>query len=78
MSQQKVDRYKYEKANRKQLMRKRRIKVMIEKAAISVVALALVGWLGFSVYNTYTENQERETVAVNYDAVTNYMNGLAE
>lgn len=78
MSQQKVDRYKQEKANRKQIMRRQRIMSIVRKCAVAVVAVALIGWLGFSVYDSYTSNQERPAVAVNYDSVTDYLSGLSE
>lgn len=75
MSQEKVERYKKEKANRKQAMKKQRIMNVMRKCVLS---LALVGWLGYSAYDTYTANQEREVVAVNYDALNTYLGGLAE
>lgn len=78
MSQQKVDQYKKEKANRKQIMKKQRIMGVARTCAVVVVALALVGWLGFSAYDSYMSDQERPTAEVNYDAVTNYMSGLSE
>ena len=78
MSQEKVDRYKKEKANRKQIRRKQRIMNVVRKCVLTVAALALVGWLGYSAYDTYTVNQERESVSVNYDALNTYMENLAE
>ena len=78
MSQKKVDQYKKEKANRKQTMRKERVMGVVRTCAVTVVALALVGLLGFSAYDSYMSNQERPTVEINYDAVTNYMSGLSE
>ena len=51
MSQEKVDRYKQEKANRKQLMRKQRMMGIIRKGVLTIAALALVGWLGYSAYD---------------------------
>ena len=78
MSQEKVDRYKQEKANRKKIMKKQRIMNVLRTCAASLVGLALVGWLGYSAYDTYTANQEREVVSVNYDAINDYLNGLSE
>lgn len=78
MSQEKVDRYKKEKATRKQTMRKLRIMNVVRKCVLTVAALALVGWLGYSAYDTHTANQERESVSVNYDALNTYMENLAE
>lgn len=78
MSQEKVDRYKNQKANRKKIMRKQRMMNVLRKAVLSLAALALVGWLGYSAYNTYSSNQEREMASVNYDSLNTYLNGLAE
>ena len=41
MSQEKVDRYKKEKANRKQTMRKERMMSIVRKTVLAVVAVAL-------------------------------------
>lgn len=76
MSQEKVDRYKKDKANRKQMMKKQRMINVVRKTVLSLAALALVGWLGYSAYDTYTSNQEREVASVNYDAVDNYLQSL--
>ena len=78
MSQEKVERYKKEKANRKQTIKKQRMMNVVRKCVLSLAALALIGWLGYSAYDTYTSNQEREVVTVNYDALNTYLSGLAE
>ena len=51
MSQEKVDRYKQEKVNRKQIMRKQKLMNNMRKGVLVVVALALIGWLGYSAYD---------------------------
>lgn len=76
MSQEKVDRYKQEKVNRKKNMRKQRMMNIVRKSALTLAGLALIGWLGYSAYDTYTANQERAVASVNYDAVSTYLNGL--
>lgn len=76
MSQEKVDRYKKEKANRKQIMRKQKMMNAVRKMVLGVLALVLVGWLGFSAWGTYQESQPREVVEVNYDAIDSYLNQL--
>lgn len=76
MSQEKVDRYKKDKANRKQIIRKQRMMNVIRKCVLSVAALALIGWLGYSAYDTYTANQEREVAAVDYTALNTYLQNL--
>ena len=42
MSQEKVDRYKKEKANRRQIMKKQRIMGVMRKTVLSLVALLLI------------------------------------
>lgn len=76
MSQEKVDRYKKEKTNRKKIMKKERFMNAIRKTVLSMAALMLVGWLGYSAYQTYEAGKERPVAQVNYDAVNNYMGTL--
>ncbi len=78
MSQAKVDKYKEEKANRKQIIRKQRIMNVVRKCVLTLAALALVGWLGYSAYDTYESNQERAVASVNYDAINNYLSTLSQ
>ena len=78
MSQEKVDKYKKDKANRKKIMRKERAMSIVRKAILTFAALALVGWLGYSAYDIYDSNQERSVAEVNFDSVTEYLNGLSE
>lgn len=78
MSQEKVERYKQEKANRKKIIKKQRIMSVVRKCVLGLAALALVGWLGFSAYQTHESNQERAVAEVNYDAVNNYLSQLSE
>ncbi len=77
MSQEKVDHYKQEKANRKKTMRKQKAMSIVRKAVLAVVALALVGWLGYSAYDMYNSGKERVVAEVNYDAVTDYLNNMS-
>lgn len=78
MSQEKVERYKKEKANRKQIIRKQKIMNVVRKLVLSLTALALVGWLGYSAYQTYDAGKERSVAEVNYDAVNNYLSQLSQ
>lgn len=77
MSQEKVDRYKKEKANRKQIMRKQKMMNFVRKGVLTIVALALIAWLGYSAYDMYESGKDRVVAEVNYDSVTNYLNSLA-
>lgn len=78
MSQEKVDRYKKEKANRKQTMRKERMMSIVRKTVLAVVAVALVAWLAYSAYDIHESNKERAVAEVNYSAVTDYLNSMSE
>lgn len=63
MSQEKVDRYKREKANRQKIIKKQKRMHRLEMAGLGLLAAAFVGWIGFSVYqkvdNYQTENPEQ-------------------
>ena len=75
MSQEKVNRYKEEKANRKKMLRRQKVMNTVRKTVVSVVCVAVLGWIGYSVYSTYTESQPRESYDVVYSAVTEYLQG---
>jgi hypothetical protein len=76
MSQEKVDRYKKDKANRKKNMRKEKAKRVVRRCVASVVVLALVGWFGYSTYSKYEENKPKQTAEINYTAITDYQQSL--
>ena len=73
MSQEKVNRYKEEKLGRKDTMKKEKKSKMIRKCVGIVFAVALLGWLGFSVVKTIEDSKPREQVVVDYDAVADYI-----
>ena len=73
MSQAKVDRYKEEKANRKKVMRKEKIR----KCAVAVVAAALVVWIGYSAYNMYESSRPVKEAEVNYQSVDTFNQEIA-
>lgn len=78
MSQEKVDRYKQEKANRKKNMKKQKIKNTLRKLAVSVVGLAVVGWIGYSAYHTYESNRPKEEVQIDYTALDGLSQAVEE
>ena len=77
MSQAKVDKYKQEKANRQQTIKKEKRMHKIKVAVGSVVALVLAGWIGFSVFDK-VENRELETVYFDVSALEDYVEELAK
>ena len=80
MSQAKVDRYKEEKRNRAQIIKKQKREWMAVKAGLSLVALVMVAWVGFSVYTTLnpedTTVTEKPTYTVDTSAIDDFMETL--
>lgn len=76
MSQEKVDRYKQEKANRKKNMKKEKVATAVRRCLYGVVGLVLIGWVGYSAYNTYESKKGVEEVQIDYTAIDNYAQGL--
>lgn len=75
MSQEKVDQYKKNKADRKKIMkREKRNRVMGITAAI-VIFSAAVGWFGYAVYQN-GKPEVTVNVETDYTAVDTYINGL--
>lgn len=78
MSQEKVDRYKKEKANREKIMRRERWITRLEVTAFVVVLAALIGWFSVAVYqNSVAEkkaNRTTETTTMNVTDIQNYLN----
>ncbi|XCP86710.1 hypothetical protein ABXS75_07940 [Roseburia hominis] len=76
MSQEKVDRYKQEKANRKQIIKKQRRAQIIRNCVTAFVIVVLLGWLGYSAYGLYEQKQPREVAEVDYKAMNDYLQSL--
>lgn len=76
MSQAKVDRYKEEKANRRQIMAKEKRKKMLSIICGWAIVIAIVGWAGYSVYNIYENNKPTETIYADLTAVDEYLDAL--
>ena len=74
MSQAKVDRYKDEKKNRKKNMKKEKVQNIIRRCAVCVIAVALIGCAGYSVYES---KKPTEKVTVDYSAMTTLSQSLA-
>lgn len=76
MSQEKVERYKEQKANRKKTMKKEKIQRIVRNSAAVVVVVAALGWVGYSGVTYIIDNQPREEVEVDYTAVDDYETAL--
>lgn len=77
MSQEKVDKYKQEKANRKKNMQKEKAKHIVRRCVIGVLGLALIGWIGYSGYTVYESNRPKQTAEVDYTAIEDYQQSLS-
>lgn len=78
MSQEKVDKYKKEKANRKQTMKKQKVRHLLRRCVVAVLGLALVCWIGYSAYGVYEDSRPQETAQVDYSAISDYETNLNE
>ena len=78
MSQEKVTKYKEAKANRKETMKKQKQAKMLRNTVMAVVAVAVLGWVGYSAVDYYQKNQPRESVEVDYSAVDDYLESISE
>ncbi len=70
MSQAKVDRYKEEKRNRQKIMRKQKMEWTLTKIGLTVGAVVLVGWAGFSIYQNVTSAPQTVEVTESYTVDT--------
>ncbi len=83
MSQKKVDRYKKEKNNREKLQKREKRILNLEKVVVTVICIAVVGWIGYSAYDLVTRedpNAEQEVVTTEMDvtAISDYLNSLSQ
>lgn len=75
MSQEKVNRYKEEKANRKEILAKEKKKKAMTKVVAAVIALALVCWVGYSVYDVATR-PDTSTIEMDASALDSYLSSM--
>lgn len=76
MSQEKVNRYKEQKANRKEIIKKAKRAKLLRTCIASVVLVAAIGWVGYSGVTYIIKNQPRSEVGVNYTSIDDYVEGL--
>ncbi|MCR5580042.1 MAG: hypothetical protein K6F66_00500 [Pseudobutyrivibrio sp.] len=80
MSQQKVDQKKYDKTHRKSLVRKKKIEETLSIACVCVIALFIVSWIGYSIYNkaeaAAEANATYDYYEITTDAVQDYLTTL--
>ena len=70
MSQQKVDRHKYEKTHRREIHRKNKIKSIITYLVVVLVLVASISCIAYSGYNKHQASIPRTEVEVDVTALT--------
>ncbi|MCI9176284.1 MAG: hypothetical protein HFH49_15385 [Lachnospiraceae bacterium] len=78
MSQKKVDQYKKEKANRKQIMKREKMKRRAAAACGTVVSIAVIGWVGYSAFGYFHQKDAENPTQTEVDlsSLTEYLSGL--
>lgn len=80
MSQEKVDKYKKEKANRQQIMKREKRRTRLGVTAAVIVTVGLIGWFGTAVYQnvktTAAANTSAETVVIDTTDTETYVSNL--
>lgn len=77
MSQEKVERYKKEKAHRKQTIKKQKMKSFTARAAGVLVCAALLGWIGYSGYSKWESSQPAKKTEITMEPISDYLNSLS-
>ncbi len=75
MSQEKVDRYKEQKANRKEIIKKEKQEKAVRRGIGILVAAVCVVWLGYSVVD-WVNRPDTSQAQINLDAYYDYVNGM--
>ena len=76
MSQAKVDQYKKEKANRKEILAKEKRQKAIMKICASAVLVVLVAWIGVSTADFIYESRPKDKVYVQTTEIDKYLENL--
>lgn len=82
MSQEKVDKKKFEKTHRRSLLRKKKLEEFLSIACVCVIAVGIVAWIGFSVFTKVEDSKEANTASQFYEidssALQEYLGSLQE
>ena len=76
MSQEKVDRKKWEKANRKMLNRREKIRRRVSTGAAALLCAAAIIFIGYSAYDVVTETDETTSIEINLSSISDYQDAL--
>ena len=77
MSQEKVDRKKWEKANRKMLNRREKRRRYLSTGAVALVCAASIIFIGYSAYDVATSSSEIEEIEINLSSISDYEETLS-
>lgn len=82
MSQEKVDKKKFEKTHRRSLLRKKKLEEFLSIACVCIIAVGIVAWIGFSVFTKVEDSKEANTTSQFYEidssALQEYLGSLQE
>ena len=76
MSQEKVDRKKWEKANRKMLNRREKIRRRVSTGAAALLCAAAIIFIGYSAYDVVTQTDETTSIEINLSSISDYQSAL--
>jgi hypothetical protein len=81
MSQEKVDRYKKDKANRQKIMKREKLVRRLEITVAAVVLVGLISWFSVAVYRNSVamaeDNAETVTTQMDVTAMDNYLTEIS-
>ena len=70
MSQEKVDKKKFEKTHRRSLLRKKKLEEFLSITCVCVIAIGILAWIGFSVYSKVEESEAANVTSQFYEIDT--------
>ena len=76
MSQAKVDRYKEEKANRKDILRKEQAKKVLRSTVLCLVLVVCAGYIAYSAIQAAKAGQSYTYTTVNVSSLENYLSDV--
>jgi len=76
MSQQKVDKYKKDKANRSELIKKEKRTIRLEILLATTLVVVLLGWFGYSYYQRVEAGKPPTEYEIDSSAVDKYLDEL--
>ncbi len=83
MSQKKVEQYKEFKKNREKVYAREKRNQKIRLIIAAVLAVLVIGWFGYSIYNSATrpavsEDGSVSAVEIDFNGYTEYLTGLKQ